>query len=212
MATLAELYTRIILQTDRDDLGASGALEQAKVDAVADAIEEHAGELFWFNRASGSVSTVAGAASVALPSGMRLPLQVSYGGCDLARTSLEAIQQRSDSGRPARWAAHEGAIQLWPVPDAAYSLDVFGIAQIGVPANPDDANAWTSEALALTIATAREILMRDYLIDQDGEAAALRAKGAALRRLRRETRRRAGVALVTDITGSAPSYDIAADR
>jgi len=54
MSTLAELKTRIILDTNRDDMGAGGELEQALADAIADAIEFHAGTLFWFNRASGT--------------------------------------------------------------------------------------------------------------------------------------------------------------
>ena len=40
-----QLYARIILDLNRDDMGSGGELEQAKIDAVADAIELHAGEL-----------------------------------------------------------------------------------------------------------------------------------------------------------------------
>src|SRR4051812_45852643 len=80
MATLTQLYARIILDTNRDDMGSGGELEQAKIDAVADAIARHASEFFWFNRASGTVTTVAGTATAALPAGMRIAQIVSRQG------------------------------------------------------------------------------------------------------------------------------------
>jgi hypothetical protein len=162
MATLTQLYARIILDTNRDDMGAGGELEQAKIDAVADAIEFHADELFWFNRKSGSASTAANAATVALPAGMRIPLVVTFLGAALARVPLEEIEARQNvssetTGPPSRWAEDEGAIHLYPTPDAAYTLGVFGIAELGVPAT---ANEWTTQAYELILNHAKIILCR----------------------------------------------------
>ena len=71
MATLTQLQTRIILDTARDDLSAGGELAQALADAIADAIETYADEPFWFNRASGNITTSVNVVTAALPEGMR---------------------------------------------------------------------------------------------------------------------------------------------
>src|SRR3954454_23466020 len=147
MATLTQLYTRIILDLNRDDMGSGGELEQAKIDAVADAIEMHAGEQFWFNRASGTVSTVTGIATIALPAGMRIGRIVTRLGKALRKVPLEKTLAAETSaapvaGPPCLWAEEGGAIHLWPMPDAAYALAVSGIADLGVPGS---SNAWTVE-------------------------------------------------------------------
>src|SRR5207237_4201033 len=123
----------IILDTNRDDMGPGGELEQAKIDAVADAIDLHAGELFWFNRASGTLSTVAGTATVALPAGMRIARVVTWLGAPLRKIALDKIEAAENvsapvTGPPCRWAEDDGAIHLWPIPAAAYTLAVHGIA------------------------------------------------------------------------------------
>jgi hypothetical protein len=211
MATLTQLYARIILDTNRDDMGSGGELEQAKIDAVADAIEMHAGETFWFNRASGAVATVAGAATAALPAGMRIAQVVAWRGAPLRRIPLEKIQAAENvaspvSGPPCRWAEDMGAIHLWPVPDAVYALAAFGIADLGVPA---DTNAWTAEGYMLILAEAKKILCRGPLRDPEGLALAADEAREALIRLRRETSRRGAAAPSTDLPAT-PRFDIVA--
>jgi hypothetical protein len=201
MATLTQLYARIVLDTNRDDMGSGGELEQAKIDAVADAIEMHADENFWFNRASGTVSTVAGTATLALPAGMRIAQLVTWLGAPLRKIPLEKIQAAENvsvpvSGPPCRWAEDDGAIHLWPAPDAVYALAAFGIADLGVPAT---SNAWTGEGYMLILAEAKRILCRSVLRDGDGLALAGDEAREALTGLRRETRRRAAAAPATDL-------------
>jgi hypothetical protein len=211
MATLTQLYARIILDTNRDDMGSGGELEQAKIDAVADAIEMHAGELFWFNRASGAVATVAAAATVALPAGMRIAEVVTWSGKTLRKVPLEKIQKAENSaapvvGAPCLWAEDGAAIHLWPMPDAAYPLAIYGIADLGVPAG---SNAWTVEGFRLILAEARKILCRGPLRDPDGLALAADEAREALGKLRRETRRRGGAPPATDLP-SPGRFDILA--
>lgn len=209
MATLAEAYTRLILELDRDDMGSGGALEQAKIDAVDRAIEAHADELFWFNRKSGTADTAASTATIALPAGMRIALAVSYEGSLLAKRPLDAIQHLdAATGIPAAWAENDGAIQLHPVPDGAYCLDLFGIEEIGTPAS-GASNAWTTHAYDLTIAEAKLRLCRGVLRDPEGAALALAERDEALAKLRRETRRRGSAPLVSDLPAPA-GFDIAA--
>jgi hypothetical protein len=128
MATIDELQTRIILDTDRDDLGPGGELAQALTDAIADAVEDYADQLFWFNLQTGAVGTSGGTATVALPAGMRLACKVSYLGCSLEKIPLGDMEGRTETGPPCKWADDGDTIHLWPVPDAAYPLSVFGIA------------------------------------------------------------------------------------
>jgi hypothetical protein len=205
VATLTQLYTRLILDTNRDDMGSGGELEQAKIDAVADAIELHADEPFWFNRASGSVSTVAATATVALPAGIRVARKITRLGEALSKVPLEAIAGRTETGAPSRWAENDGAIQLWPIPDAVYSLSLFGTADLGVPAT---SNEWTSEGYRLILAEAKIILCRGSLRDPDGLALAKDARDEALAKLRRETMRRCGAAFRTDLPGASSSFSI----
>lgn len=209
MSTLTQLYTRIILDTDRDDMGSGGELEQAKIDAVADAIEKNADELFWFNRKSGTVSTVASTAAVALPSGMRIPLVVNYNGSALLKVRLEEIEAAENAtspitGPPAQWAEDEGAVHLYPIPNAVYSLVVSGIADLGVPSST---NEWTTEGYDLILCEAKIILCRGPLRDPDGLALAKDGREEALTKLRRETRRRGNAPMTTDIPVPA-AYNI----
>ena len=204
MATLTALYTRIILDLNRDDMGSGGDLEQAKIDAVADAVEFYSDEQFWFNRASGTASTVASTATVALPTGVRLPTVVSYLGEPLRQVPLDRISEVYNAttpltGRPYWWAEDEGLIRLYPTPNAVYALSVYGLASTGVPAAGGDTNIWTTEALPLILARAKKILLRGPLRDPEGAALMAQAEDEALTKLRRETRRRGRSTLSTDL-------------
>lgn len=209
MATLGELYARLALDLDRDDMGAGGELAQARIDAVADAVEQHADEPFWFNRASAEAIAAAGEASLALPAGIRIAGLVALGGEPLGKVALERIAHRAGTGRPALWAGDGGTIRLWPAPDAAYALSVHGVAAAAVPAAESEANAWTSEAGRLVLACAKKILCRGPLRDPEGFALARDEEAEALARLRRETRRRERAGLTGDLPVRA-GFDMAA--
>jgi hypothetical protein len=208
MATLAQLYTRIILDTNRDDMAASGELEQAKIDAVAAAIDKHEAEEFWFNRASGSVSTVAATGTVTIPAAVRVVKKITYSGSELEKVDLESIQGRTETGQPTKWADDDGSIRLWPIPDAVYALSVFGTAALGVPGS---SNEWTTYGYELILNEAKVILCRGPLRDPEGLSLAKDGREEALAALRRETRRRAGTVLKTEL-GSSGSYNINSDQ
>jgi hypothetical protein len=202
MATLLELKTRIRLETNKDDIASGGEAETALTTAIAQAIEYYSTEQFWFNRASGTAATSASMATIALPAGIRYPQAVSYRAELLRPADLSEIQLLTDSGLPSRWAENEGAIQLWPVPDATYALAVYGLASTGIPAFDGATNIWTIEALDLICARAKFLLYRDVWRDMDAVQLAASAEGEALSRLRKETRRR-GIAPLRS-TGDEP--------
>src|SRR5688572_27058337 len=195
MPTLAELKARLVAETNRDDIAAGGELESLLNDTIARAIEFHADELFWFNRASAAAGTAAEAATVAIPAGLRIALSVSCEGSPLRKIAAEQMEGLSGSGRPLLWAEEDGAIRLWPVPDAVYPLSLNGIAELGVPA---DSNEWTQGGYDLIAARVRMLLCRDVLRDLDGVRLGASAEEEALTRLRRETRRRGRFAAAAD--------------
>lgn len=189
--TLGDLKTRILTETDRDDLGAGEALEAQLALCIARAVEHYSDQRFWFNRAAGSRTTSNAVATVAMPAGVRVAEAVAYGGAPLIKTSVEAIEHRSESGQPSHWAQSGDTIQLWPIPNGIYSLAIYGIAQIDPPAGDGASNAWTSEAQDLIAARTRFLLFRDVLRDVEGTQLAAQAEGEALSRLLKESRRRA---------------------
>jgi hypothetical protein len=207
MSTLGELKTRIIAKLNRDDMGSGGDLETVLADAISEAIELHADEQFYFNRGSGSRSTTADVAYVARPTGVRVAKTVSYLGEPLDKVSLDEIEHRTETGLPSRWAENGDNIQLWPIPNAVYSLSVFGTQAITALANDAASNEWTEEGAPLIDAATRVILYRDVLRDDGGEAAATRAETKALSRLRRETRQRERSPLRTDL-GAIERFNI----
>lgn len=211
MATLTELYTRVILDLNRGDMGSGGELEQAKIDAVAAAINRHKAELFWFNRASGSGATSDADATLAMPTGVYVPKVVAYSGTPLARVALEAIEHKTETGQPTHWAENEEQIQLWPIPDAAYTLYVYGTADIDAPSSGASSNIWTTEAYDLILNEAKVTLCRGPLRDPEGLALAKDGRDEALAALRRETRQRGGSPLVADIPTSGEAYNINTD-
>jgi hypothetical protein len=195
MPTLFDLKQRIVIETNRDDIAQGGELESLLANAIVRAIEFHADELFWFNRATVAAETAVELATVAIPAGLRIPLSIAFEGALLRKIAAEDMLGLSGGGRPLLWAEEDGAIRLWPVPDAIYPLTVTGVAELGVP---DGANEWTEAGCDLIAARVRMLLFRDTFRDLEGVQLAASAEEEALARLRRETRRRGRFEASTD--------------
>jgi hypothetical protein len=183
-------------------MGSSGELEQAKINAVTGAINKYKTEQFWFNRASGSGTTTAADATLAIPSGVYVPKLVSYGsaynGMALTRVGLDTIENRLETSLPRYWAEDEETIHLWPIPDATYTIYVYGTADIDAP-SAAAANIWTTECFDLMRAEAKITLCRGSLRDPEGMQLAMSERDDALAALRRESRNRDKAPLITDI-------------
>ena len=211
MATYADLKTRIADELTRDDMGSGGEAESALVRAIATAVAQTANEEFWFSHASGTVTTTGAANSVAMPAGVRIAETVTdQYGCDLIRLPIDAMDGRIETGLPTAWAQDGDNIRLWPIPDAAYALSVYGTAEVSAPALDADDNIWTNEAADLIAARAKVILCRFPLRDADGVAAARDEERDALLSLRAETKRRRRAPLRTDLAASR-RYNINTD-
>jgi len=200
--SLGDLKSRIVAETDRDDLASGGALSNQLALCIDRAIEFYSDEAFWFNHAAAAATTANSGAIVPLPSEIRAADTVSCNGCALRKVPARDLEYRTESGRPSLWASSGDAIRLWPIPDAAYPIGMYGVARIDPPGSDGSANAWTTEAQDLIAARTRFLLFRDVLRDGEGAQLAAQAEGEAIDRLRRETRRRAVTPLRS--TGDQP--------
>jgi hypothetical protein len=209
MATLDQLKTRIILEIDRDDLGAGCEAEQALIDAYTDAIEFYSDQTFWFNRASSSANSVAGVATLPLPAAVRFPDSLACNGEVLGKVALAEIQDRTGTGVPSRWADNGDAVQVWPIPDAAYPIIFHGLSSIGVPATGSGSNFWTDEGYKLIVARSKATLFRLFK-EYDAMQAAQAEEAEALSRLRGESRKRSATPLrsVGDEAWAGPAFSI----
>jgi hypothetical protein len=202
MPTLGDLKTRVIAETNRDDLGQGEALEATLASCIARAIEHFSGEEYWFAHANAAVATSAGVATMPLPAEVRIAQAVAHNGALLGKVPFTAIAHAIEQGLPTRWAADGERLRLWPIPDAAYALDIFGLAQIDAPAGDAETSVWTNEAYDLIAARTRFLLFRDVFRDVEGTQLAAQAEGEALSKLRSETRRRSSSPLRS--TGDEP--------
>lgn len=190
MTTYADLKSRIITETSRDDLATDLATLLAT--HIANACEYFAATRFWFNTAIASVSTSAGVETVAIPATMRIVDRVAIPAYsrDVQEHQLTALPVDTATGVPQRYAYQGDSLRLWPIPDGAYTLRLYGVAQIDAPTLDPDSNAWTNEAYDLITAQTKMTLYRSVFRDAGGVQLALAEVQDALARLRRETARR----------------------
>jgi hypothetical protein len=198
--TLGDLKSRIIDETNRDDL--ADDLLSALNRVIADAIDYYAAERWWFTEVRTTSTCTIGNEYLALPSGVRLldrPFllvnQVRY---PLAKRSMEEIEQFNTvvvTGQPTDFAVFGSNIRLWPWPAQAYTvvwLEVPDATALDY-GNDNASNVWTLNAAPLLAARSKIILYRDYLSasEQDPRIAnAMRQEQEAYSRLRAETNRR----------------------
>jgi hypothetical protein len=211
MATYADLKTRIADDLSRDDMGSGGEAESALVRAIASAVEQTANEEFYFSHSSGTAATVAGTGYVSVPASLRVVETVSYLDQPLIHVPLDSFESYTDAGLPTRWAQDGSLIRLWPVPDAVYSLAVYGTSEVAAPTLDADSNIWTNEAADLIAARAKIILCRFPLRDPEGLQMARDEERDALTALRADTSRRRRTPLrASDLEGRR--YNINTDR
>lgn len=192
MATLGEMKTRIATEMVRDDL--TGDLADQLALHISRACEYYANQRFWFNAVVATVNTAANTATVAIPATVRridrLTIPASY--VEIKEATLPDIDDVASvtTGRPRLYAYYNDSLRLYPVPDAVYTLQVYGLAQIEAPAADGDTNVWTDEAQDLICAHVRMTLYRDQFRDPEGAKMAIGATQDALDRLQRETAQR----------------------
>lgn len=216
MATWATQLTRIATEMTRNDLTSSGALYSTLQAHYQDAVEEYARRKFWFNSILATASTAASTATVAVPATVRIVERVTI---PAYYRELRAVQQfdlpddTTVESLPEYYAFYGATdndyLRLWPVPDAVYTLNVYGVAYIAAPTATSDDTIWTNAAAPLIRARTKKTLFRDVFRDPEGAALAANEEGEALASLLAESRRRDRSRLV--IAAGPSRYNINID-
>ena len=153
MATYAEVKTRIITEMVRDDL--EDDLADQLTTHIARACEFFADERFWFNAIITTAPTVAANSYVTIPATVRRVERVYIPALDSEVRPLtigEITEWESVTGQPSAYAYYNDTLRIWPLPDAIYTLQLIGTAQIDAPTDDADENVWTDEAQDLIVA------------------------------------------------------------
>ena len=192
MATLGDIKTRIITEMSRDDL--SDELAGQLTTHIFRAIEYYADTRFWFNATFASATTTPETATVAIPAGIRQIDRVTIPAAraELPEKTFPLVVDVNNNApaQPRYYAYFNNSIWLSPVPDGAYDLMIYGLAQINQPEGDTGSSVWTNEAQDLIVNHAKMTLYRDQFRDPEGTQLALGAASDALKRLLRETARR----------------------
>lgn len=210
MATYLELRQRIITELARDDLEDDLVTTLAK--HCEQACEYYADTKFWFNSVITTVDTVANTATVAIPAGVRIIERVTVPAYDTCLREVTLMELGDDTiyALPSCYSYYNDTMRFYPIPDQAYTLNIYGVSQVDTPSADDDTNIWTTEAEHLIAAHVKASLCRGVFRDPEGYQLAAGEVTDALRRLRRETARR----LETPLRPGRPSrrYNINTDN
>jgi len=192
MGTLADLKAQIL-----DEIGDGVSVRQIG-QHITRAIEQVASERFWFNQGRVTTVTVSGVDTCALPAGLRRDdlVQILVGGTyyPLVKRSKAELDDMllgdANTDQPTDYALVGSVLQLYPTPNAVYTIAATGIYDGAALATDTASNAWTTEGADLIVARAKVSLARDILKNADIMAAANNAVADALYRLRADTIRR----------------------
>ncbi len=199
MATLGELKTRIITETNRDDL--EDDLASSLTLCIQRAIEHYADSRYWFNELRTTSTAAQGAEYINIPATLKIVdhLRIIVGGVryPLRKLQMDQVEELYSvplTGQPTDWAEYLGQARLWPTPNIAYTMIWEGIADVTPLDYNDDnsSNYWTNEGYDLIDARARFLLYRDYFRDPEGMQIAKAAEVEAEGRLKGQSNRLIG--------------------
>lgn len=190
MTTLADLKTRIQSEMVRDDL--ADDLATQLLTHIQRACEFYADEKFWFNSLITTTPTVASTQTVDVPATMRRVDRVTIPAYDeeLIEVTLGDLAFYSIESLPRGYAYYNDQLKLYPTPDAVYTLELTGLAQVDAPALDADSSIWTNEAQDLIVARTKMTLYRGQFRDPEGTQLALAEVQDVYNKLKRETARR----------------------
>lgn len=198
--TLGGLRTRIITETNRDDL--QDELASALDTVISDSIEFYASGRWWWNEARVTSTTTPGNEYINRPTGARIIDQpfLLIGGVryDMTKRTMDWIENSYTTpltGQPTDYCEFGTQCRLWPTPNQAWTIVWLDIADVAALDYADAAstNAWTVYAPQLISARARMIFFRDYFKADIDFARAAGAEQDWYARLKGESNRRIGV-------------------
>lgn len=212
MATYSALKERIAQEMERNDIASGGESESMLDLHIGRACEFYADRKFWFNSIVTSASTIPSAQDVTIPAGVRIieRLTIPSYSMELKEVQIRQMVDFPTYAVPGFYAYLNNTIRLYPIPDAVYTLNIYGIAQIDAPTLPDDSNVWTNEAQDLIVGRVKKNLFRGVFRDPDGAGLAASEEAEEFNRMLQETSRR----LETPARARAPGgrYNILTDQ
>lgn len=167
-------------------------------DAITDAVQLYRSRPFWFLQQPQSVSltstTTADDSYVSEYEGLikldSLRITINGQRYQLNHVSFDTMESFHDgnpnSGQPTSYTRHGGRVRLYPTPDAAYTLTWSGTFLETALTGDEITNGWMTHGQLLIRATARLILLRDYIKSYDDVPAAQQAVDIAEKALYRE--------------------------
>ena len=191
MATISDLKTRVITETNRDDLG--DELANALTLCIQQAIGFYRNSRFWFNELRVTSTLAAGNEYTPVPSQMVFvdELWIIIGGVryTMTKRTMEWIETSYSVpliGQPTDWCEYLFQARVWPTPGINYTLIWFGVADI-TPLDyndPNSTNEWLNSGYDLIDARVRFLLYRDYFRDDEGMQIAKAAEAEAFSNLK----------------------------
>lgn len=205
MTTFSAMKNRIVDETLRDELTATQLNN-----AINDAIRQWEGERFVFNERRYRILTVAAqeyydltgptlltSAGAAVATGeMVLELDditatvnnSPYRLCPRTQQWFNEWTTTTHQGQPSDYTIYGDQLRIFPIPDAAYQLDLNAMARLGPnPLSGDtDTNAWMTEAEPLIRNHAILLISRHVVIDDDAAKRAVEGLKEAEHMLKRK--------------------------
>jgi len=169
MATLGAVQDRI----NNDYLNRTDLTAETKR-AVAGAVRFYERQRFWFNESSTALATVAAQSHIATQSTFFTTdrLRFFYQGSasyELVKKDIgELLEMRGNQspGKPTHYAEWGERYELFPIPDSAYTVTVYGIQQLTVlsaTTGTASTNAWFSAAEDLVVFHATKLMWANVL-------------------------------------------------
>jgi hypothetical protein len=167
-------------------------------DAIFDSIKLYRSRPFWFlqepNTLTITSSTTSGSEYVNDYTGLirldSLRITISGQRYSMREISFNEMESRFDGvttqNQPYEYSRYGGRIRIYPVPDAAYTLTWSGIFEDSTLTGNEISNGWMTHGELLIRASAKLLLLRDYIKSYEDVPAAQQALENAEKALYRE--------------------------
>ena len=113
---------------------------------------------------------------------------------ELDKITRETMADRqggnTGTGQPIEYSWEDGNFKFWPIPDAAYVVNVTGIYDDTALSSDSATNSWTTIGEDLIVARAKYTICRDVTLDTEMMALSQMAERSARNRLFGETNAR----------------------
>lgn len=192
MATYSELVDRIVLDVARGDTSITDTVKLH----VLDSIEHYSTRRFWFNEASGALTTSAAAAVYSAPTDCleidHATISINGTKYPLKRTTYKDIDSRDDgltSADPYLYAQYAQQLRFYPVPDKTYTVSLTYQKYIATLSATSDSNSWTTVAQELIRARTEKVLYGFRFHDVASAQMMQVAEDQALERLEEQTQK-----------------------